>query len=105
MRLSRARNRWHISSSVCYASGGSGLALHPEKMKDSALRALWTASLAAIWPLAAPAAAQDLPTGQTLTPLAAPGARFEPLTARTGPHPETVADGAAAVALSPKLLT
>jgi len=70
-------------------------------MKDMALRALWTASLAAIWALAAPAAAQDLPTGQTLTPLAAPGAHFEPLTARTGPHPETVADGAAAVALSP----
>ncbi|WP_426263674.1 bifunctional YncE family protein/alkaline phosphatase family protein [Sphingomonas sp. PWP1-2] len=42
-----------------------------------------------------------LPTGQRLTPLAAPGARFEPLTTRIAPHPEYVADGAAAIAVSP----
>lgn len=47
------------------------------------------------------AQAQALPTGQTLTPLAAPGARFDPLVARTGPFPETLADGAAAIAVSP----
>ena len=51
--------------------------------------------------LPAVAAAQDLPTGQRLTPLAAPGARFEPLVARTGPDPAYVADGAAAIARSP----
>jgi DNA-binding beta-propeller fold protein YncE len=45
--------------------------------------------------------AQPLPTGQALTPLAAPHARFEPLTARTGPFPDYVADGAAAIAVSP----
>ena len=47
------------------------------------------------------ASAQPLPTGQMLTPLAAPGARFEPLTARIGPHPGYVADGASAIAVSP----
>ena len=36
-----------------------------------------------------------------LTPLAAPGARFEPLVAKAGPHPSYVADGAAAIAISP----
>ena len=51
--------------------------------------------------LAAATAGQPLPTGQTLTPLATPGARFEPLVARTGPHPAYVADGAAAIAVSP----
>ena len=45
--------------------------------------------------------AQPLPTGQTLTPLAAPGARFEPLVARIGPNPGYVADGASAIAVSP----
>jgi DNA-binding beta-propeller fold protein YncE len=44
---------------------------------------------------------QYLPTGQRITPLAAPGARFTPLIAYTGPHPSYVADGAAAVAVSP----
>lgn len=55
-------------------------------------------------PLAAAAqeVVQHLPTGQTLTPLAAPGARFEPLVTRTGPLPDYVADGAAAIAVSPK---
>lgn len=47
------------------------------------------------------ATAQPLPTGQSLTPMAAPGARFEPLVARTGPYPDYVADGAAAIAVSP----
>lgn len=44
---------------------------------------------------------QPLPTGQMLTPMAAPGARFEPLVARTGPHPAYTADGASAIAVSP----
>jgi DNA-binding beta-propeller fold protein YncE len=60
------------------------------------------ALLASVFGLvASPAAAQMLPTGQMLTPLAAPGATFEPLVAHTGPLPETQADGAAAVAVSP----
>jgi DNA-binding beta-propeller fold protein YncE len=45
-------------------------------------------------------APQLLPTGQALTPTAAPGARFTPLTVRVGPHPSYVADGAAAIAVS-----
>jgi DNA-binding beta-propeller fold protein YncE len=44
---------------------------------------------------------QDLPTGQRLTPLAAPGARFAPLVTHAGSAPQTIADGAAAVAVSP----
>lgn len=44
---------------------------------------------------------QPLPTGQTLTPLAAPGARFDPLITKVGPNPAFVADGAAATATSP----
>ena len=60
------------------------------------------ALLATVCGLAAsPASAQMLPTGQMLTPLAAPGAAFEPLVAHTGPLPETQADGAAAIAVSP----
>ena len=51
--------------------------------------------------LPAIASAQDLPTGQRLTPLAAPGARFEPLVARVGPNPGYFTDGAAAIARSP----
>ena len=42
-----------------------------------------------------------LPTGQMLTPLAVPGARFTPLVARIGPLPATVADGAAVIVTSP----
>ena len=49
--------------------------------------------------LAAPV--QYLPTGQALTPTAAPGARFTPLIADVGPHPSFMADGAAAIAPSP----
>src|SRR5206468_7658592 len=44
---------------------------------------------------------QLLPTGQALTPLAAPGANFSPLVVGVGPHPSYVADGAAAIAVSP----
>ena len=44
---------------------------------------------------------QPLPTGQRLTPTAAPGARFDPLTVGIGPNPAYVADGAAAIAVSP----
>ena len=46
-------------------------------------------------------ATQYLPTGQVLTPTAAPGSRFTPLTVHIGPHPSYVADGASAIALSP----
>lgn len=46
-------------------------------------------------------AAQHLPTGQMLTPTAAPGAHFEPLVTHIGPMPDTVADGAAAMSVSP----
>lgn len=51
--------------------------------------------------LSATAVAQQLPTGQSLTPLAAPGATFRPLVTRIGPHPDYIADGAAAIAVSP----
>ncbi len=50
---------------------------------------------------AADSAAPFLPTGQTLTPTAATGARFTPLIAKIGPYPSYVADGAAAIAVSP----
>ncbi len=60
-----------------------------------------SAALALAGPAALASAAQHLPTGQTLTPLAAPGAQFEPLTARAGPKPDFQADGAAAIAVSP----
>ena len=52
-------------------------------------------------PVAQNPASQALPTGQMLTPLAAPGATFEPLVAHTGPLPDTRADGAAAIAVNP----
>jgi DNA-binding beta-propeller fold protein YncE len=51
--------------------------------------------------ISAEPAKQFLPTGQTLTPAAAPGAHFSPLVARTGPDPSYVVDGAAAIAVSP----
>ena len=51
--------------------------------------------------LAGTAMAQDLPTGQTLSPTAAPGAVFTPLRTGVGPHPDYIADGAAAMSLSP----
>jgi DNA-binding beta-propeller fold protein YncE len=44
---------------------------------------------------------QLLPTGQAITPTAAPGAKFTPLVVRVGPHPSYVADGASAIAVSP----
>ena len=50
--------------------------------------------------IAAPAR-QELPTGQAITPLSVAGSRFSPLVARVGPHPSYVADGAAALAISP----
>ena len=46
-------------------------------------------------------ARQLLPTGQSITPLATPGAVFMPLRAGIGPNPNYVADGAAAIAVSP----
>jgi DNA-binding beta-propeller fold protein YncE len=60
--------------------------------------------LAAVCCIAAPSMAQGpqlLPTGQTLTPEAVPGARFTPLIVSVGPHPSYVADGASAIAVSP----
>src|ERR1700751_91464 len=58
-----------------------------------------------VLPIAGPAigepAEQLLPTGQALTPTAAPGAQFSPLITRVGPHPSYIADGAAAIAVSP----
>ena len=46
-------------------------------------------------------ARMPLPTGQMISPLAAPGAKFSPLVAHVGPSPAFVADGAAAIAVSP----
>jgi len=43
---------------------------------------------------------QLLPTGQAITPVAVPGARFTALVTHTGPYPSYVADGAAAIAVS-----
>lgn len=45
--------------------------------------------------------AQLLPTGQMLTATAAPEARYMPLKTGIGPNPAYVADGAAAIAMSP----
>lgn len=64
-------------------------------------RFLSVAVAATIMFSAAATAQQKLPTGQTLTPLAAPGARFQPLVTHIGPNPAYVADGAAAIAVSP----
>src|SRR5581483_1484691 len=44
---------------------------------------------------------QMLPTGQALTPTAAPAATYAPLVANVGPNPSYVADGASAIAVSP----
>ncbi|HVI06227.1 MAG TPA: hypothetical protein VM711_09075, partial [Sphingomicrobium sp.] len=49
----------------------------------------------------AKAAGEMLPTGQAITPLAALGATFSPLVVGIGPYPSYVADGAAAIAVSP----
>jgi len=56
-----------------------------------------TATMAA----AVPAPKQMLPTGQALTPGAARGATFTPLTTEVGPNPAYIADGASAIAVSP----
>ncbi|OYY72556.1 hypothetical protein [Sphingomonas sp. 28-63-12] len=69
----------------------------------SAMMISWTAALALAGTGAiAGETPQHLPTGQMLTPLAAPGARFEPLVTHVGPLPDYVADGAAAIAVSPR---
>jgi DNA-binding beta-propeller fold protein YncE len=44
---------------------------------------------------------QLLPTGQSLTPTAAPNAKFQLLKTHFGPNPDYVADGAAALVASP----
>ena len=51
--------------------------------------------------LSAQPAAQLLPTGQAITPTAAPGAEFAPLVVGMGPNPSYIADGASAIAVSP----
>ena len=51
--------------------------------------------------VAAEPAKQFLPTGQGLTPAAAPGADFSPLIVRTRSDPSYTVDGAAAIAVSP----
>jgi DNA-binding beta-propeller fold protein YncE len=50
---------------------------------------------------AEPSRQRFLPTGQAITPTAAPGAFYGPLVAHAGPHPSYVVDGAAAIAVSP----
>ena len=59
------------------------------------------ASISMVSAASAQIVGQPLPTGQRLTPLAAPGARFDPLIAHVGPDPSFVADGAAVTATSP----
>ena len=61
--------------------------------------ACWAFSIAGL--AAAEPETQLLPTGQALTPTAAPGSRFTPLVTQIGPYPSFVADGAAAIAVSP----
>jgi len=69
-------------------------------LHKSCLRAM-AAFLACPSSLAAQPAVQQLPTGQALTPEAAPGAQFDPLVTHIGPFPDYIADGAAAIATSP----
>jgi DNA-binding beta-propeller fold protein YncE len=70
-----------------------------------AMRVLQIALVTAILSLAAPGVSQTEkqlpPTGQAITPAATPGSRFTPLETHTGPYPSYVADGAAAIAVSP----
>ena len=61
-----------------------------------------TACLLAPPALAQPQSGEPLPTGQRLTPSAAPGARFTPLIAGIGPMPQVAVDGAAAMVASPR---
>ena len=60
-----------------------------------------TIALAALMAGTVSDAETRLPTGQLLTPLGVPGARFSPLTTRVGPFPSTIADGAASIVASP----
>jgi len=60
-----------------------------------------TATLVAALFGSAGAFAQPLPTGQTITPTAAPGSSFQPLATKLKANPGYVADGASAIALSP----
>lgn len=85
------------SLNACYALS---MKSHP-----LALAAALASIPLAIGPVSAlaeqPQGAIDLPTGQRMTPLTAPGASYEPLVTRIGPAPQTIADGAAAIAVSP----
>ena len=66
------------------------------------LALLWPISALAIAPLAgAPLAGEVLPTGQSITPTAAPGALFQPLNPDLAALPGFTAGQASAVALSP----
>lgn len=70
-------------------------------MKTAIAIAASALSLLGTSPITAAETPQQLPTGQALTPLAAPDAHFEPLVTHVGPIPDYVADGAAAIAVSP----
>jgi DNA-binding beta-propeller fold protein YncE len=65
------------------------------------LRLAAVISLFASAPVTAQSVRQFLPTGQLVTPMASPGTRFSPLTVKVGPNPAFIADGAAAIAVSP----
>lgn len=68
------------------------------------IKALRLATAAFVILQAGAAVAQNdhpLPTGQTLTPLAMTSATYMPLRTAMGPHPDYVADGAAAMRVSP----
>jgi DNA-binding beta-propeller fold protein YncE len=73
----------------------------PARPRGSLLVAIALAAAALSGGAAAADTAVHLPTGQRLTPLAAPGASFAPLVTGIGPHPDYVADGAAVMAVSP----
>ena len=70
-------------------------------MISTSLKASLALILAATAATAKARSGQPLPTGQRLTPLAAPGAQFAPLVARVGPESGYLADGASAIAVRP----
>src|SRR5438067_8178706 len=78
---------------------GSSGAMRRRMRQLSLATALWI--FVAAGSSATESISSNLPTGQALTPSAVPGSRFTPLVARVGPHPSYIADGAAAIAVSP----
>lgn len=69
-------------------------------MRRGSSRLGWSILSIATVAVAQPAT-QFLPTGQALTPTAVPGAHLRALITHVGPYPSYVADGAAAIAVSP----